>query len=315
MVGNYDRIIEKISKASNLSKEDIELKIESKRKKLSGLISKEGAAQVVAAELGISFENEKLKIGELLPGMRKVNTIGKVIRLFPVRTFKTKKGEESKVANLQIADDSSNIKVVLWDTNHVALIEKGQIVEGKVVEILNATMRDNELHLGNFSDIKIINDELGEVVTKKIIKEKKISEFKKGDNICTRAFIVQLFEPRFFFVCPECKKRVEREGDVFVCKLHDKIIPEKKAVATAVLDDGTETIRAVLFHEVLNELGINDFDNMDKLIEQKQALLGKEMFFFGSVRQNAFFNNLETVVDEVEEIEIDKIIEKLEKEI
>jgi ssDNA-binding replication factor A large subunit len=74
-------IIEKISKLSNISKEEIERKIEAKRAKLSGLISREGAAQVIAAELGISFDNEKLKIEELLSGMRKVNTFGKVIKV------------------------------------------------------------------------------------------------------------------------------------------------------------------------------------------------------------------------------------------
>src|SRR3990170_1484779 len=134
---NYERIIEKISKASGLGKDEIERRVEAKREKLSGLISKDGAAQVVASELGISFENEKLKIDELLPGMRKVNTLGKVINIFPVRTFTTKKGEESKVVNFWIADETSNVKVVLWDTHHIEQIETGKITSGTVVEIMN----------------------------------------------------------------------------------------------------------------------------------------------------------------------------------
>ena len=92
MEGNYERILEKIASSAGLSKEEVERQIEAKRAKLSGLISKEGAAQVVASELGVSFENEVLKIDELLPSMRKVNTSGKVIFISPVRTFKTKKG-------------------------------------------------------------------------------------------------------------------------------------------------------------------------------------------------------------------------------
>jgi len=100
MDGNYERIIEKISKISGVDKEEIERRIEAKRAKLSGLISKEGAAQVVAAELGISFDNEKLKIEELLPEMRKVNLVAKVMGISPIRSFKTKKGDDGKVANL-----------------------------------------------------------------------------------------------------------------------------------------------------------------------------------------------------------------------
>ena len=55
MQGNYERILEKIAKAAGLERAEIETRIEAKRQKLSGLISKEGAAQVVASELGISF--------------------------------------------------------------------------------------------------------------------------------------------------------------------------------------------------------------------------------------------------------------------
>ena len=84
---NYDLLIERIAKSSGLAKEEIETKLEAKKAKLSGLISKEGAAQIIAAELGVSFEDQDLKISELIPGMRKVNVIGKVIQIFPVREF------------------------------------------------------------------------------------------------------------------------------------------------------------------------------------------------------------------------------------
>ena len=178
MPENYERIVDKISKISKLDKGEIERRVEAKRAKLSGLISKEGAAQVIAAELGISFDNEKLKIEELLPGMRKVNTLGKVVNVTQPRVFKTKKGDDGKVANLFIADDTSNIKVVLWDLNHINLIENGKIAEGVVIEISNANMRDNELHLGSFSELKVTNQSIEDVKIEKNFKEKKISQLK-----------------------------------------------------------------------------------------------------------------------------------------
>jgi len=73
---NYNKILEKISKVSQVSREELDRQVEAKRAKLAGLISKEGAAQIVAAELGINFDNEQLKINEILPGMRKVNVVG-----------------------------------------------------------------------------------------------------------------------------------------------------------------------------------------------------------------------------------------------
>ena len=70
---NYDLLIERIAKMASLDKAEIEKRVEAKKAKLSGLISKEGAAQIIAAELGINFENQDLKISELVAGMRRVN--------------------------------------------------------------------------------------------------------------------------------------------------------------------------------------------------------------------------------------------------
>jgi ssDNA-binding replication factor A large subunit len=311
-MGNYDRIIEKISKISNLDKEELERRVEAKRAKLSGLISKDGAAQVIAAELGISFDNEKLKIEELLPGMRKVNTFGKVINVFPPRSFKTKKGDDGKVANLFIADDTSNIKVVLWDTNHISLIEKGQIAEGVVIEISNATMRDNELHLGSFSEIKITNQLIENVNTERAFREKNILDLKNSDYAKIRAFIVQSFEPKFFYICPNCKKKALPEGNAFICAEHGKVAADKRALLNVVLDDGTETIRTVAFQDNLASMGLTDLENISELTTQREKLLGKEMIFYGNVRNNKLFNTPEFIIERAEEINPDLLIKELE---
>lgn len=312
MSDNYDKVLERVVKVSGLDKEEIGRRVEAKQTKLSGLISREGALQVISAELGISFENEKSKIEELLPGMRKVNVVGKVVKLFPVRTFTTKKGDEGKVANLFMADDTSNIKVVLWDVNHIDLVEKESICEGKSIEIIGGSMRDNEIHLGSFSELKLSDAVFDNVITEKVSKEKNISEFGLTDNVKARAFIVQVFEPKFFNVCSECKKKVTPEGDGFACAEHGKIVHEKRALMNVVLDDGTESIRSVIFHDKLSELGITELDNQELLSQQKQNLLGKEMVFSGNVRRNNFFNNPELIIDGVSEVNLDELISKLE---
>jgi replication factor A1 len=306
VAGNYDKILEKIAKASGFSKAEIERRIEAKRAKLSGLISQEGAAQVVAAELGVNFENEKLKIEELLPGMRKVNVTGKVIKLFPVRAFKTQKNGEGKVCNLILADETSNIKVVLWDTNHISLIETMELKEDTVIEITNASMRDNEMHLGSFSGLKISDEIIDSVKTEKISHEKTISEFKLGDSPVVRAFIVQSFEPRFFEVNRETGKKITEE------EKSAGVESEKRALINIVLDDGTATIRAVLFHETLKEIGLKELDDLEKTIYQREDLLGKEFIFSGNVRRNNFFNNEEFIVDGVKPVNLDELIINLE---
>src|SRR3989338_2826939 len=99
----YEQLKERISKSSGLSSDEVERRIDAKIAKLSGLISKEGAAQIVAAELGVNFDKQKVKLSELLSGMRKVSATGKITDIFPVRTY-TRGGKEGKVVNFIIAD-------------------------------------------------------------------------------------------------------------------------------------------------------------------------------------------------------------------
>ena len=47
------------------------------------------------------------------------------------------------------------------------------------------------------------------------------------------------------------QKKVTSDGDAWVCLTHEKVVPEKRAVASLVLDDGTESIRAVLYFMML----------------------------------------------------------------
>ena len=309
---DYSQLVERISRASNLSKEEIERKIEAKRAKLSGLISKEGAAQIIAAELGISFEKEKVKINEILTGMKRVNLTGKIIRMFSVRSFE-KSGKSGKVANFVIADETGNTRVVLCDTNHISLIETNQIKEGDVIEIANGSIRNNEIHLTGFSEIKKSLETIDNVKMEKSYGEKKLVDAKPGESIKTRAFIVQAFEPRFFEVCPECNKKLLQDVAGSRCEQHGKVLPSRRALLNIVLDDGTETMRTVLFSSQLADLGLSQEDLEKEFLVKRSEMLGRESFFSGNIRQNKLFGNSELIVDSIENIEVEKLIEILEK--
>jgi len=250
-----------------------------------------------------------MKISEIVQGMKRVNVLGKIVNAFPVRSY-NKNGREGKVCNLLVADESSNIKVVLWDVNHINLIELGKLKEGDNVEISNAQVRNGELHLSSFADIKLSNEKLENVVTSRTFSEKKISEAQPGQNLKIRAVIVQVFEPRYFEVCPECSKRAF-EGE---CKIHGKVEPKKRALLNLVLDDGSESIRCVLFGDAINKLGLADEDifSMEKFYEKKGSLLGEEKYFLGMVRSNALYNTSEFNIESMEEVNADTLIKELE---
>lgn len=292
---NYEQLLDRISRSSGVERVEIERKIEAKRAKLSGLISKEGAAQIVAAELGIVFDNERMKISELLQGMKKANVLGKIITLFPVREF-NKNGREGKIASFVLSDDSSTIRVALWDTHHIELIEKGQIKEGDVVEISNGSVRNGDLHLSAFSDIKKSKEKIDNVVEKKTITERRISEIKVGQDVKLRAIIMQIFEPKYF---------------------DDKKSGEKRALLNLVLDDGSDTIRAVLFGEDIKKLGFNNEEifSLEKFESKKTNLLGEEKHFIGNVRTNQFFSRQELIMSDVEDVNVGDVIKELEAKI
>ncbi len=306
MDGSYEKILGKLSKLSGIEEEEIDRRVEAKRSKLSGLISREGALQVIAAELGISFDNEKLKIDELLPGMRKVHFTGKVITLYPVRKFITKSGDEGKVVNMIVADDTSNIKLVLWDTNHIKMIEEENIKEGVSIEVLSGNMRQGEVHMGSFAELKLSDEEFPEVKTEKPIKKKEIREFNVGDKVNTRAFVVQAFDLRFFNANLETGKKLTEE------EVEKEVPGEKRGILNIVIDDGTENIRAVLFHEMVKKIGLTEYENEELMRTQKENLLGKEIVFGGNVRINSYFNNPELIIDSVEEINVERLIDELD---
>jgi len=306
---NYKQLVEFISQHSGIAVDEIERRVEAKRAKLAGLISKEGALQVIAAELNINFDNQSIKISQIVPGMRKINIIGKVINLFPIKEY-NKNGRSGRIGSFILADETSNIRTVLWDENHIGLIANGQVYKEGVIEITNATLRNGELHLTSFSELKPSTKSIGNIVVNKPATKKEISKFNPNDNVTARAFIVQMYEPKFFQICPECKKKA---NDLNECATHGKVIPEKRALLSFVIDDGSESIRAVMFSDQLEKIFTKEEIETSELFAIKKAeLLGKEVVVSGQVRRNPLYNSNEFIVNGIVEIDLDKLIEELE---
>ena len=309
MESNYQQLVEFISDNSGVSVDEIERKVEAKQAKLAGLISKEGAAQVIDAELNINFDKQLIKISQMVPGMRQINLIGKIIELFPIREY-NKNGRSGKIGSFILADDTSNVRTVLWDENHIELIAKGEINQEIFVEINNASIRNGELHLGSFSEIKVSDKTIDKIVTEKPVLEKSIIDLNPSDNAAVRAFIVNMFEPKFFEVCPECRKKAVN-GE---CNEHGKVVPEKRSLLSLVIDDGTENMRATIFSEVLEKIMSKDeLEKPELFADKKKEFLGKEMIVKGQVRRNQMFDSNDFIISEFEDIDVDKLIEELEK--
>ncbi|MBU2523197.1 MAG: hypothetical protein KKE23_02820 [Nanoarchaeota archaeon] len=312
----YPQMVKRICAAANLTEEEVERRVLEKKSKLSDLISKEGAAQIVAAELGVDFDGQRVKINELMSGMRRLSMVAKVTKMFPSREFKTKNGVDSKVMNMYIADETLSTKCVLWDVNQIKQFEEGKIKEGDVVEIKDASVRENnqalEIHVGSMSEIKLSTEKIENIVEMKSAPEVKLAMIAENARANARAVIVQVFEPRFFNVCPECGKKVNLDGDKFNCQTHGPVIPLERSLITLTIDDGTANIRAVGFTDVLKKLFSVDDSGIKSITpERRNSLLGKEMVFSGRGRKNPMYNNMEFLINDVEEVNVNKVIEDL----
>lgn len=301
-------IISKIKEKSGISEEDINKKIDEKLAQLSGLISRQGAAHIVANECGVKLYDSvagRLQIKNILSGMRNVETVGKVQKLFEVREFNT--GSRSgKVGSAVIGDETGTIRLVLWNDQADTL---SNVQENDILKIVGGYVRENqgrkEIHLNDRSKV-IINPE-GEKIDK--VKEysterKKITDLKENDqNTEILGTIVQIFEPRFFEVCPECGKRARQHQDAFICEEHNKITPAYSYVINAVVDDGSlpdGAIRIVCFKTQAERLLCMTpeqllvyKDNPASFEQKKNDMLGRFIKLVGRVSKNSMFDRLE----------------------
>ncbi len=307
----YERILETIQQKSGLSKEEIESKIDAKLKQLSGLISREGAGHIVANELGVKLIEQisgKLKIGNILAGMRDVETEGRIVRLFEMRSFETQHGP-GRVASFILGDDTGTVRVVLWNNQADKL---GQLAENSIVKVIGGYTRSRkdqngndrvEVHLNDRS--RLITNPAGVEVAeiKPMFARKKIHDLIPEDQqVEVLGTIYQVFDPRFFEVCPQCGKRVRGEDEAFKCEAHGQVTPSYSYVLNLFLDDGTSTIRLVCFREQVlrllnksNEEFLAYRQSPESFEQVKNDLLGQIIKVNGRVTRNELFDRLELI--------------------
>ncbi|MBN2459668.1 hypothetical protein JXB28_05260 [Candidatus Woesearchaeota archaeon] len=326
------QIKERIQQKTGMSEDEINQKIKAKLKQLPGLISEEGAAHIVANELGVKlFEmaaGEKLQIKNILTGMRNVDVVGKVVQKYELREFKTEKSS-GKVANMLIGDETGVVRVVLW---HKQTDLFSQLNEGDVVKIRGAYVRDNnnrkELHLSEASKL-IINPPGVEVAVKERAApsqgvRKSIADIREDDsNVEILATVVQVFDLNFFEVCPQCGKRARlREEEGFVCQTHGRVTPDYNYVLNLYLDDGSDNMRVVFWRQQVEQLLDMDKprilafkEDPSKFEPIKTDLLGSIIKISGRANKNQNFDRIELVASNVERNpDPDDEIKKLKEE-
>jgi replication factor A1 len=307
----YDQIIEKIKTSTNISDTDIQAKIDDKLKQLSGLISKEGAAHIIANQLGVKLIEKtsgRLEIKNILSGMRDVETVGKIQAVYDIKEFTTTRGS-GKVGSFMLGDETGVIRVVCWGSKAEEITN---LQPTMIAKISNGYVKNNnnrlEVHLNDKSTItpNPEGETIGTVPEQtRTYSRKQVAQLSKEDvNSELVGTIVQVYDPHFFEICPTCNKRAKPENDQYVCQQHGAVTPTYSYVLNAFLDDGTGNIRITCFrNQATNLVGktheefLTYRENPTTFEAVKTELLGNIVKFQGRVNHNEQFDRIEFVAE------------------
>jgi replication factor A1 len=200
----------------------------------------------------------------------------------------------------------------LWD-GHAQ--RAGEIKVGDIVKFTEAYSSLGlfgfpEIHLGRRGDLRINppGEELPRVEEKEVsalLPRAKIGEIEGGRaRVEIRGTVTRIFHRRpLFDVCPNCGTSLGTVDTSLLCEQCGKVVsPEHRAVLSFLLDDGTGSVRVVLFGMVAERLfGMSANQILRKLKETPDlaefyggfGFLGKEFIIAGVVRQDKYSNQLE----------------------
>lgn len=309
-----EQLLEKLKEKSGLSDDELNVKLQQKMDQLSGLISKEGAAHIVANELGVAlFEQTSghVKIKDLLEGMRDVIIIGKPTRVFEIKHFTTRDGREGQIGSFVLGDDTGTIRVAAW--NEKAKVVQELSEKETVVRITGGFLKSNqgrvELHVNDRARIELdpsgVSVELGDHQEPgrqfPPAERRQISVLEDGmQNVELLGTVVQVFDPRFYEVCPECGKRARPKDGAFFCEVHNEVNPSYAFLVSFFIDDGTANVRVTCFRNTALRLcGVEEAKMLEcredpmRFEDIKTDLLGQIVKVVGRVKRNDMFDRLE----------------------
>jgi replication factor A1 len=153
-----------LAKHPELSEQQIQETFKAEKCRSGGLLGDDTILRLIAVRYGVEVAQEKTVLSNILPsgrlfaGLNDVSVEGRLIAVFPARSFNGAE-KSGKFANLLIVDDDSILRVVLWN-ERADIVENGELQAGQIIRLLHGYTRDDrygkvELHLGNKSKIEI----------------------------------------------------------------------------------------------------------------------------------------------------------------
>jgi len=226
---SLEDVVSKILKARpDLTREQILEMVERKRSEAQNLLNLDGAAFLVASELGVELWDRNLSTGtrirDLAPGLRNVSLAGRVLAVGSAKTFRRPSGEEGKLVKMLMGDASGMVEVYLWNEK-AEEAEKAGISQGLPVKVEQGYTRKGlsgrvELHLAERGSLTVLPEETAEAAEIPPLDGffTRVSQLEAGGEANVRGVVASVSQVRTF-------PRPEGEG---------------KVLRVRILDDGNE---------------------------------------------------------------------------
>ena len=257
-------MIKRIASASGKPVSEIKKTIEEKKGKFSGLLTDNGAAFMVARELGIDLglgqDKQRLSISKLQDGMQNIDLLVRVVQVFSPKSFE-RNGKKGTLCSLVVADNSGETRLTLWH-NDVRKLQELNVSRGSTLLLHNCYVKSyNEkpqLNLSYNGSIAIDPKEASGVELPSVENsECKLSELREGMNVVAAVVrVLRLFPVNEF-------EKDERKGRVM----------------NFLVADGSATIRATAWNDLVEaseKLHENDLIKVEGAYT-KQGLQGVEL--------------------------------------
>lgn len=326
-----EKVVEKILSETDLEEDELKEEVEEKMEEFSGLVSEEGAVHLVAKDNGVSIsetQEQDIDVSNIVPEMRSLNVKARVVSILEPNTFTRDSGEEGKVQNIVLGDETGQIRVTLWDeqTEIASKVDEGDAIEIKRAYTVEDDRGNAEIRLGDDSKVSMADEEeVGEVQRGGESREADIGDIDT-ENV-TYSFSGTIMDvytnSPFYRKDPESGETVreDEDGNYVTSDGEEVEDPDNALAVSAVVDDGTGNIRIVMFGEQAREILEIDEESekegdMRAVEKGAEKAVGKKLQFTGRTRYNDYFGSLEVLLNEVEEVDtgeqIDSILERLE---
>jgi len=251
------KIIEQIlATHPEISREQILERLDKEKTKTGSFISDDVLLRMIAAEFGVEVSKEArtptLSIRDLVPGLNDVTVVGRVVAVFPSKTFKANKS--GKVASLFIADENSILRIVLWN-DKTKVIESGKVKVGNIIRFSHGYTKEDysgrvELHLGDRSEIEINPKDVEAKdypsISKFTTKIGEVSRTLKNRKVNVRGTVKKLFPVSTF------ERRDSSSGKVMRFIFADETGEIPVVVWNEKVDELEETLRKGVKLQLVN---------------------------------------------------------------